>query len=73
MARHGRASNQTPDTPEQKAAWLDASWEANKAVAEAKREADPSVDLQPLVIKGDNNRGGNIGISADGKHAKRKS
>lgn len=77
MGRHNKpASNSTPDTPEQKAAWLNGSFEASKASAEAKRKADPiGQAVKPLTIKGtgDNGRGGNIGISADGKTARRKS
>lgn len=74
MGRH--SSNSTPDTPEQKAAWLDDSFQTSRDSAEAKRKADPVGEAsKPLTIKGkgDNGRGGNIGISADGKTAKRKS
>lgn len=73
MGRH--SNNSTPDTPEQNAAWLDASYEASQARAEAKREADPIGEaVKPLTIKGqgDDGRGGNIGISADGSTASLK-
>lgn len=66
-------SRSTPDTPEQNAAWLNASFEASQERAEEKRKADPIGEaVKPLVIKGkgDDGRGGNIGISADGKTAR---
>jgi len=73
MGRH--SNNSTPDTPEQTAAWLNSSFEASQARAEAKREADPVGEaVKPLTITGtgDSGRGGNIGISADGSTASLK-
>lgn len=73
MGKHSK------DTPEQTASWVDASYEASQARAEAKREADPVGELvQMLKIKGTGSadrlgRGGHIGISADGKTARRTS
>lgn len=76
MGKHsGKGGDSTPDTPEQAAAWLDNSFQTSQDNAEAKRKADPVGEMKRgLEIKGngDNGRGGNIGISADGKTARHR-
>jgi len=62
MGRHNR------QTPQQKADEFDATFDASKTRAEAKRAADPLGEAtKPLTIKG--KKGGSIGISADGQSA----